>query len=359
MKGLRNIIILSLALTGCFTGDDIAPDQDGLDYALPSDVGMGDDQLLQINSGIESGSFQTVRSMVIIKDDKLIFENYYGGDNRQTIRSIRRSSPIVVVLALGIAIEEGLLGGVNTFIDDVLPIQYDDIFASTPLKRQITIEHLLLNRTGLSWNEGVRNLNDPANDLNASKFSNDWIRYILEQPLEAIPGTRFNLNSMNGSIIAKVIEEVSNEPFEEYVEDRIFDPLGVENYWWEEDPVGNVNAGTGFGTTTLDLSRIGYLYLKEGLWKGERIVSEAWIETAVTLRLEITNTINYGYGWHLFADQLDFPKLEPNDTYFFPQHIYVNPSKDLLITFSSDNINLPTFSPPLFLYTEVITPFIQ
>ncbi|MEM9324945.1 MAG: serine hydrolase [Bacteroidota bacterium] len=359
MKLLKYLIILVVLPTGCFTGEELEPDQEIWEYAFPDDAGMSNDLLLEVNSGITAGSFQTVRSMIIIKDDKLIFENYYNGDTRGTIRPIGRSSPMVTVLALGIAIEEGLIGGVNVLIRDVLPIQYDDIFASNPLKRRITIEHLLLFESGLSWNEGVLNLNDPANDVNAVKFSDDWVRFVLEKPLEAEPGIRFNFNSMSATVIAKIIEESANMPFEEYVETKLFNKIGVVNYTWEEDPTGSINAGTGLEINTLDLTKIGYLYLKEGLWQGERIVSEAWIESAVTLRKEVTNTINYGYGWHLFADQLNFPKLSPNDTYFFPQHVFVSPSENLLVTLSGDNINLPTFGPPLLLYSEVITPLLQ
>ncbi len=359
MKAVRIFLVLPIFIAACYTGDEVPPDQEIWEYAFPSDVGMSENGLLEINSGIYSGSFQSVRSMIIIKDDKLVFENYYLGDQRSSVRSIGRSTPIVTVLALGIAIEEGFLGGVTTPINDVLPIQYDDIFASDPTKRQITIEHLLLNRSGLSWNEGVRNLGDPRNDINAVQGTADWVRYVLEQPMEAQPDTRFNLNSMAGMVIAKAIETVVDQPFEEFVQEKLFDPLGIQEYWWSEDPAGNINAGTGFSTTTLELTKLGYLYLKEGLWQGERIVSEAWIEDAVTVRLQITNTINYGYGWHLFADELNFPKLTPNDTYFFPQHIFINPAKNMVIAFSTDNLFLPTFSPPLFLYTEVITPFIQ
>lgn len=359
MKKIYSLIAISLLFSGCFVGEETPPDQDVWDYALPSEVGMSDELLLNLDTITSFGTFEPVRSMIIIKDDKLVFENYYTGDVRGTERSLLRSSPIIMILAVGIAFDEGLIPRLDIPIQTVLGEEYDDVFASNALKTGITIEHMLTHKSGFSWNESITSLQNPGNDLNVIQNSNDMVRFVLEKDMEAAPGVRFNYNTGTAIVLAKIVEELSGQPFTEFVEERIFRPLGISDYSLTIDPTGNVNAATGLSLSNIDVVKIGYLYLKEGLWKNERIVSSQWIQTLSTPQSIITNNVNYGYFWQVFSENITFiPLFQPNDTYFFSQHIYINPSQNLLITFSTENIALNLISNPMFLYSEVVRPLV-
>jgi len=350
------VLICSLLFYSCFVGEELPPDQDTWEYGQPSEVGFVDSLLLDLNAAVGIGSFDPVRSMIIIKDDKLVSENYYFGDDRSTMRNIGRSSPLLAILALGIAIDEGFVQNLDDQIHDLLPIQYRGFL--TDEKREITLRHLLEHRSGFSWNETIfgEGLNSPLNDLNLMQSSLDPIAYILEKPLEAPPGVRFNLNTGTVTVVAKIIEEAVGVSFIEFVDDRIMQNLGITQYEWQTDLNGNVNAATGLAINTLDLTKIGYLYLQGGIWEEEVIVSDFWIEQIGSTQVEITNTFNYGYYWYTFSDNLQFiPTFDPNDTYFFPQHIYINPSQQLVITFGTESVFLNTVSSPMLLYREVIT----
>ena len=355
MKKVINLIVIALLFSSCFVGEETPPDQDIWEYALPSEVGMSDDLLINLDTITSFGTFEPIRSMIIIKDDKLVFENYYVGDDRNSGRSLLRSSPIITILAIGIAFDEGWIPRLDIPIQSVLGEEYDDIFTTNALKTGITIENLLTHRGGFSWNENITSLQSANNDLNRVRSANDMVRFVLEKDMEANPGVRFNYNSGSAIILAKIVEEVSGQPFTEFVEERIFQPLGITDYLLTTDPSGNVNAATGLSLRHIDLTKIGYLYLKEGLWQNERIVSSQWIETVSSPQSVITNNVNYGYFWQVFSDNITFiPLLQPNDTYFFSQHVYINPSQNLLITFSTENIALNIISNPMFLYGEVL-----
>lgn len=357
MKKACSLLIVTLLLSSCFIGEETLPDQDVWDYAQPSDVGMSDEWLLNVDTVTGFGTFEPVRSMIIIKDDQLVFENYYLGDDRNSMRSILRSSPIIVVLAAGIAFDEGLIPRLDLPIQSLLGEDFDDIFETSALKRGITVEHLLTHRSGFSWNETITSLQIPTNDLNQINNVNDMVRYVLEKDMEAAPGVRFNYNTATAIVLAKIVEEVSGQAFAEFAEERIFQPLGIENYELATDPVGNVNVATGLSLRNIDLAKIGYLYLQEGLWQDERIVSSQWIQTVGSPQSVISTNVNYGYYWQVFSDDITFvPLFQPNDTYFFAQHIYINPSQNLLITFSTENIILRFISNPMFLYSEVVRP---
>ncbi len=359
MKKICNLIVIALLFSSCFVGEETPPDQEVWNYALPSEVGMSDALLLNLDTITSFGTFDPVRSMIIIKDDQLVFENYYAGDDRNTVRSLLRSSPIITILAIGIVFDEGLLPRLDIPIQSVLDTEYDDIFAANALKRGITIEHLLTHRSGFSWNESITSLQNPSNDLNILLSTPDMVRFVLEKDMEAAPGVRFNYNTGTAIVLAKIVEQVSGQPFTEFVEERIFGPMGITDYTLTTDPRGNVNAATGLSLRTLDVTKIGYLYLKEGLWQNERIVSSQWIQTLSTPQSIITNNVNYGYFWQVFSDNITFiPLFQPNDTYFFSQHIYINPSQNLLITFSTENIALGIVNNSMFLYSEVVRPLV-
>ncbi len=359
MKKICSLVAIVLLFSSCFVGEETAPDQDIWEYALPSEVGMSDVSLLNLDTITSFGSFEPVRSMIIVKDDKLVFENYYVGDDRSTVRSLLRTSPIIMVLAVGIAFDEGWIPRLDIPIQTILGDEYDDVFQANALKTGITIEHMLTHRSGFSWNENITSLQNPANDLNRINDANDMVRFLLEKDMEASPGVRFNYNSATSIVLAKIVEVVSGQPFTEFVEERIFNSLGIKEYILGTDPTGNVNVATGLSLSNLDLTKIGYLYLKEGLWQNDRIVSSQWIQTLSTPQSIITNNVNYGYFWQVFSDDITFiPLFQPNDTYFFSQHIYINPSQNLLITFSSENITLNIISNPMFLYSEVVRPLV-
>lgn len=359
MKKICSLIALTLLFSSCFIGEETPPDQDVWEYALPSEVGMNDGALLNLDTITSFGTFEPVRSMIIVKDDKLVFENYYVGDDRYNARSLLRTSPIITILAIGIVFDEGLLPRLDIPIQSVLDTEYDDIFAANALKRGITIENILTHQSGFSWNESITSLQNPSNDLNVLLNTPDMVRFVLEKDMEASPGVRFNYNSGTAIVLAKIVEQVSGQPFTEFVEERIFNPLGITDYLLTTDPTGNVNAATGLSLRNIDLTKIGYLYLKEGMWKNNRIVSSQWIQTVSSPQTIITNNVNYGYFWQVFSENITFiPLFQPNDTYFFSQHIYINPSKNLLITFSTENIALSLISNPMFLYSEVVRPLV-
>lgn len=358
-KVISGLTILFMA-TGCFVGEETPPDQEIWAYALPSEVGMSDEWLLNLDTITAFGTFDPVRSMIIIKDDQLVFENYYGLGDRSTTSNLVRSSPIIAILAMGIAFDEGWIPRLDIPIQTILGDAYEDIFEGNVLKRDITITHLLTHKSGFSWNETITSTQNPENDINQILLATDMVRYVLEKPMEATPGIRFNYNTATAIVMARIVEEVSGQSFTDFVEERIFGPLNITNYSLGFDPSGNANVATGLSMSTIDLTKLGYLHLKDGLWMNERIVSSQWIRELSSPQSVISTNVNYGYFWQVFSDEIGFiTLLQPNDTYFFSQHIYINPSQNLLITFSTENIALGLINNPMFLYNEVVRSLVQ
>lgn len=109
--------------------------------------------------------------------------------------------------------------------------------------------------------------------------SADRVRYLLDRPLSDTPGSRFAYNSAAVFLLGIVIEEAVDQSLEEWADDVLLGPMGIEADW-EPFSEGYVNAGSGIDLTPRDLARIGQLMLQEGRSGDQTLVSEGWVTSA-------------------------------------------------------------------------------
>lgn len=342
MKIARSLFLLFL-FTGCFLADDLPPDQQTWDYAAPSTTGLSDFTLLQIDNSISNKDFQEIRSLIIIKDDKLVFENYYDSVSRHTPIPLDRASIVMTVAAIGVAIDQGLLGLTDP-ISEHLP-GYSSIFADDTLKQQITIEHLLTHRSGFSWNETltVFFLFNPDNDLSKMLASQDWIEFILNQPLEAAPGLRYNFNSGTGTILTKIIENASATSYDQFLKENILDVVDISSMNITQDPAGNFDGGRGTTISLIDWTKFAYLMVREGIWEGRRVIDPNFVSDATSVQVAVSPFFDLGFGWQLFGSVQEgsFPPLSVEDIYYVPgeigQYLFIIPSRNMIVSIYAEN----------------------
>ncbi len=358
MRRLKFIIILLIA-SSCFVGEELPPDQQIWEYASPSETGLSENILLSIDSALNFNIFEAINGLIIIKNNKLVFENYYNFNTRHTTFPLIRGSMVFTVAAIGIATEEGLLE-LSDPIVDYLP-GYASAFEENPLKEGITIEHLLTHRSGISWNETiVPFFENPENNLNQMFASTDWIEFILNQPLEAEPGQRYNFNSGTGTIIARIIEETSGQPFDTYLQENLLNTIDITDPFIGQDPSGNFDGGRGMNLSLIDWAKFGYLMVNGGIWNGRRVIDPNFVAESTTEQASVSNSFNLGYGWWLFGDAYEnaFP-FDKDDVFYIPgeigQHLYVVPSQDLIIAISAENFFFGFNNPSLNLFSVITT----
>ncbi|MEQ6167443.1 serine hydrolase [Ekhidna sp. MALMAid0563] len=364
-------ISLVLIFCSCYVGEEVAPDQEVWKYARPKEVGLSEEALLTINSRIQTNDFSEIDGLIIIKNDQLIFENYFDQDDsqgfiqrlptlskRHSAFNLNSASLTFALAAIGVAEDKRLID-IEDRISDYLP-EYEDVFLADSEKENITIEHLLLHKSGLSWN--VIQQFSPQNDLNQMKASEDWVRYILEQPMEAPAGIRFNLNTASGVLLAKIVENASDQSFNDFIKENVIDPLTITSFDIETDPSGNFNAGDGIRISLLDWTKLGYLFLQEGLWRGRKILDPNFIENATSVQTEVSGTQTLGYIWWQFGDSFSNAFAIPsNEIIFIPgelgQHMYLIPSENMIVSIFADNLSDNFYGYSQNLFTEIINSF--
>jgi len=367
MKRILKILAF-LALTSCYISDDVIPDQTIWEYGRPGLEGLSEDDLLDINTRIQINDYADIEGLVIIRNDQIIFENYYnrrdslGGvfqiptlSNRNLSNNLGGASLTFALTAIGVAEDKRLLD-LDDAIIDYLP-GYNDIFQADNNKSAITIRHLLEHKSGLSWDTSIQPFSF-QNDLNEMKASSDWVRFILEQAMEAPAGLRFNLNTASGVLLAKVIENVSGQDFETFLKENVLDPLTINTLFIETDPSGNYNAGDGISVSLLDWTKLGYLFINEGIWQGRRVLDSSFVVDATSLQTEISGLYSLGYVWWQFGVNFDQTfGVDHEEIYFIPgefgQHMYIVPSENMIVSIFAENIFFGFLNPSLTLFTEI------
>ncbi|MEQ9467528.1 MAG: serine hydrolase [Ekhidna sp.] len=355
---LKTIFIL-LILSSCYISDEVAPDQEIWDYELPGKNGLSENILLGLDNSIKVGAFQEIHGMIIIKNDHLIFENYYFGRKRSSIQNIGNAGLTFTLAAVGVAEDKRILS-LNDSIADYLP-EYAYVFTADPNKQAITIEHLLTHKSGFSWNESIQPFS-LTNDLNVMKTTDDWVRYILEQPMEAPAGLRTNLNTGSGVLLAKIIEAAAGQSFDQFLLENILNPLTIATCSIDTDPAGNFNGGDGISVSLLDWTKLGYLYLSEGIWQNRKIIDPNFVLDAASIQTEVSGLYNLGYIWQFFGEDLSGYFGIPHDEFYYipgelGQHIYIIPSENMIVSIFAENYFAGFFNPSLNLFTEITNSF--
>ncbi|MDH3495556.1 MAG: beta-lactamase family protein [Gemmatimonadota bacterium] len=227
------------------------------------------------------------------------FHPYYRGRDVHTLQSVTKS---VTSALIGIAIRRGEITGTSasllSFFGDY------DLSHVDPRLRRATLDDLLTMRTGLEWHETDRPL-DSTNTTLQLELSPDWIQFTLTQPMDADPGTKWAYNSGGSHLMSGIIHRATGQTVDRYAETHLFGPLGIRDYHWKRTPTGLPDTEGGLYLEAEQLAKIGYLYLRDGVWNGRRILPEGWVQASTARRVDRVGIRNWGYGyqwWRLDRD---------------------------------------------------------
>ena len=225
--------------------------------------------------------------------DNPFWHPFFGDTDLHTLQSVTKS---VTSLLIGIAIDDGAIpGGVASpamqWFGDFDPDMSD------PRRADMTLEDILTMQSGIDWQESIP-YEDPANSCIQLEASEDWIQFIIDQPMREEPGTRFDYNSGASVLLGKILREATGQRIDTFARERLFQPLGIESFHWKLTPKGEVDTEGGLYLRSEDLARIAQLVLQRGEWDGERIVSAEWIETSTRAHVpDVGGGTGYGYQW--------------------------------------------------------------
>jgi len=259
-----------------------------LRISAPEQQGM-DSELLVAMFDYSAEQDAKVHSVLVVRNGYLVAEAYFRPYRPSRKHSIRSCTKSFLSALVGIAIEEGHLD-----LDDrVLDFFLDrDVANDDPRKRAMTVEHLLLMRSGLDWPESSVPYGSADNILWQMMGSQNWMQFVLDRPMATEPRAMFNYSTDNPQLLAAVLEEATGMSTQKFARTRLFEPLGVspDHWYWQSASEGVAFGGGGLSMTPRTMAKFGYLYLEGGVWNGRQIVPADWVEVSVA-------DPYYGYQW--------------------------------------------------------------
>ncbi|MHC4993063.1 MAG: serine hydrolase domain-containing protein [Planctomycetota bacterium] len=250
---------------------------------------------------------------------------YYADTKLHTLQSVTKS---ITSICIGIAPEMSFFRSYDPDMSD-------------PRRRDMTLEDMLTMRSGIDWNEMI-SYDDEANSCIQLEASDEWIRFVLDRPMREDPGTRFDYNSGVSVLLGKIVRVATGKRIDEYAREKLFTPLGIDEFYWKITPDGEADTEGGLYLSAHDLARIAYLFLRKGEWNGKRIVSEAWVEASVRPHVTLGGNGRparaYGYQWWVPQHADGRPTVYQGSGYG-GQFPIVVPHLDLVVVFNAWNIH--------------------
>jgi CubicO group peptidase (beta-lactamase class C family) len=221
---------------------------------------------------------------------------WWNGTEAHTLQSVTKS---VAATLFGVAMQRGQIKTLDAPLLSYFTAY--DLSKVDPRLRKATLADLLTMRSGIEWHETDRPL-DSTNTTLQLETSRDWIRFTLAQPMDAEPRTKWVYNSGGSQLMSEVIRSATGMQADDYARQYLFKPLGITNFHWKRTPTGHPDTEGGLYLATLDLAKIGQLYLDDGVWKGTRVLPAGWAKEATTRHVDHIapgnlNTPGYGYQW--------------------------------------------------------------
>ncbi len=268
-------------------------------------AGLSAHRLAQMDSAIRKGDFKSATSVLVARHGKLIHESYFD-DAPDRLRNTRSLTKTMTGMLIGIAIDKGLLSGVDAnvlaFFQDKRPVQNPD-----PRKEKITVEDFLTMSSCLECDD---NNSFSRGNEERMYLIEDWTKFTLDLPVRGFPawvtkpkdspyGRSFSYCTAGVVTLGGVLERATKMSVQDFAAKNLFDPLGIRNVEWQLTPPGPAMTGGGLSLQSRDLLKLSQLYLDGGVWGGHRIISERWVKVSTTPKAEIDDDTGYGYLWWL------------------------------------------------------------
>jgi CubicO group peptidase (beta-lactamase class C family) len=333
---------------------------DGIKTATLSEAGMDTSVINELTNQITSGYYPNIHSLLIYKDNKLVYENYFKGKDQylgkdlgviehtiNDLHGMRSISKSVVSACIGIAIAQGKIKNTDQKIFSFFKeyAAYD-----TGMIKGLSIKHLLTMTSGLKWNEEVPYDNPENSEIQMSR-SGDPIDFILSRPMTSLPGNEWQYNGGTTQLLSFIIERATGKKVDEFAKEYLFSPLGIKTFEWIKMSGTNNPAGaSGLRLRSRDLLKFGILYHNKGKWNDKQIIPQDWIVQSfrtVIYRPASTNRQkpNGGYGYQFWTF---YDTIQTQPVYIVAavgngdQRIYFDEKNNLLIVITAGNYNIWT-----------------
>ncbi|NVJ67168.1 MAG: serine hydrolase [Gammaproteobacteria bacterium] len=352
---------------------------DGWDVRHAQDLGVNVGALEKMVDKARQGEFSHIDAIAVSYQGQLIFDETIRtrldrfdemvGNQDLDLHAMFSTSKTIASIAAGVAIDQGYIADVDT--PYLALFNYVNYQNWDPQKSQISLEDALTMRFGLDWNEW-----DPpysSNDNQMHQLYNneyDISKAFLDLPIVHEPGTRFAYSTPGSASIGQALEHTTGMTLEQFGSQYLLGPLTISQIEARQTPSGLMDLGRGLFLTARDLLKFGQLYLNDGQWQGQQLISKAWVNASTQSYFDLSwlspekfdwQVSGYGYLWWLGYFEIEQTEyLSYAGRGFGGQTLMVIPELELVIVvFASDWDSLESeTNAPFKVMREAILPAI-
>lgn len=251
------------------------------------------DKIKVLKGNIDSGVFRHITSVVVIKNGKLLIEEYFNGAMRDSLHDVRSVGKSFASTMTGIAIAEGFLKSEDQQLSEFYTLKNYDHYsgrkANTSLKRFLTMSS--------DFNGNDDDSDSPGNEENMYPTAN-WVKFALDLPMDTIKyNGQWHYFTVGAMLIGSTLDKLVPGGLESYTDAKLFKPLNITKYQWQYTPQHVASTAGGIRMNALDFAKYGQLYKNNGRWDGKQIISKEWIAKTFTQQIAITGKKNEYYGY--------------------------------------------------------------
>ncbi|MGB3468295.1 MAG: serine hydrolase domain-containing protein [Cyclobacteriaceae bacterium] len=274
----------------------------------PEKVGFNRDSLNALDELIDNFEQKDYRALVVIKDGKLAVEYYYNSFWRNHIHDIRSAGKSITAMLLGVAIREGYIQDLDQNVYSFFPgDKYPSINEGY---KQVKLIHLLNMVSGLDADSD--NYDTPGN---AGHWigKDEWVHYLLNIPLSGKPGQKWIYADINAVLLGAIIEEKSGMSLKEFARQKVFEPLGIKEYYWYTNASNQTGGAGNLYISALDFAKLGYLVANEGKYGDKQVADAKYINRLINENSNAIgdyNPLADGYGMFWYKSKRTFGTKE-------------------------------------------------
>jgi len=277
-----------------------------------SDFKFDKKRIEALNKEIAIYNLKEITSIVVIKDGKLLLEEYFNGADRNTLHDPRSAGKSFASTLMGIAIKDDYIKNEDQTLDQFYNLKS---FENYDVKKdQIKIKNLLTMSSAFEGSDA--DSNSPGNEENMYPTDN-WVKFALDLPIDQSKknGEKWDYFTAGTIILGDILNKRVPEGLEKYADNKLFKPLNITKYQWQYTPQNVANTAGSLQMRSLDYAKYAQLYKNNGIWNGNQILSKEWIQKTFAHQIKIPERENEFYSYLFWNKSVEY-KGKHYETYY-------------------------------------------
>ena len=281
--GLLSILLL------CIVSTSVHAEKISLPRSTPESQGVSSAEVRKFVEAVDQ-KVHTMHSFMLLRHGQVVAEGWWKPESAEKPHVLWSLSKSFTSTAVGMAVAEGKFS-----IDDPVLKFFPEDAPEKPSDKlkAMRIRDLLTMSTGHQDEAKVKEITDQT-----------WVKTFLNHPVPHKPGSHFQYNTPATFMLSAIVQKTTGQTTLEYLKPRLFDPLGIENPQWDANPEGISLGGYGLLVRTEDIAKFGQLYLQQGKWNGQQLLSPEWIALATSKQVsngsDPVKDWDQGYGFQFW-----------------------------------------------------------